>query len=94
MSERDLEQRFVRGVKRAGGGCFKWVSPGNAGVPDRIVVIDGRVIFVELKTEHGRLSILQKAQIRKLQQHGVNVKVLYGQAEVDAFVAEMKGGEV
>ena len=94
MLERDLEQRFVRGVKRAGGGCFKWVSPGNAGVPDRIVVIDGQVIFVELITEHGRLSILQKAQIRKLQQHGVNVKVRYGQAEVDAFVAEMKGGEV
>lgn len=60
MLERELERRLVRRVKEAGGIAAKWVSPGLAGVPDRIVFLPGgRVVFVELKRPGGKLTVLQ-----------------------------------
>ncbi len=45
----NIEQALKRSVEAAGGICWKLVSPGTAGVPDRICIHRGRVIFVELK---------------------------------------------
>ena len=88
--ERDVEKRLGAGVKLRGGRSFKWVSPGNAGVPDRIIVMpSGRVIFIELKEVGGRLSRQQELQIRKLQNLGADVRVLTGAHEVDVFLAEL-----
>ncbi len=38
MRERDIEKILTEEVKREGGRAYKWTSPGNAGVPDRIVI--------------------------------------------------------
>ena len=38
MKESQIESYMVRKVKEHGGLCFKFVSPGNPGVPDRIVI--------------------------------------------------------
>lgn len=90
--EKDIEKKFVDGIKKIGGRAYKFVSPGNAGVPDRIVVLPGGgVIFVELKTETGRLTGRQKIQIRTLSRLGCEVWKLYGEDHVEAFLAEMAG---
>ena len=79
ISEKELEKIFTGEIKKAGGCAYKFTSPGNDGVPDRIVCMpSGRVIFVELKTDKGRLSKLQKVQIAKLEKLGQQVTVLYG----------------
>lgn len=89
--EKDIEQKLVAGIKAQGGRAFKWVSPGNAGVPDRIVLLPGgRVIFVELKTDTGHLRPVQKAQINLLRKLGMDVRVLYGADEVREFLEEVK----
>ena len=47
MAEKDIERFLVNGVKKLGGVAYKFVSPGNAGVPDRLIVMPGgRVYFV------------------------------------------------
>ena len=52
--EKDIEKKLVDTVRRHGGLCLKWVCPGWAGVPDRIVLLPGgRIIFVELKRPKG-----------------------------------------
>lgn len=52
--ERDIERALSVMVRRHGGLCLKWVCPGWAGVPDRIVLLPGgRVIFVEVKRPKG-----------------------------------------
>lgn len=91
MKESTIESKLRDGVKRLGGRAYKFVSPGNDGVPDRIVVMPGRMpIFVELKTESGRLSLLQKVQIDRLKKLGQDVRVLYGMKEVEGFLQQIK----
>ena len=65
-SESDIEKRLRLGVKKLGGLCLKWVSPGFTGVPDRIILLPGgRVVFAELKApgkqERPRQRIVQEA---------------------------------
>ena len=88
MREREIESRLRDGVKKLGGLCYIFVSPGNRGVPDRIVLLPGGAVhFVELKTEVGRLSKIQRAQLKRMERLGVQVEVLYGPSEVDEFLA-------
>lgn len=90
MTEAQIENKMVRMVRERGGLCYKFVSPGNPGVPDRIVITpDGRTIYVELKTEIGRLSSIQKWQRSEFQKRGVDIRVLKGLDEVKAFVREV-----
>lgn len=89
MRESVIETYLREGVKKLGGRAYKWTSPGNDGVPDRIVVLPDRPpIFVELKTEKGMLSPLQKVQIARLRELGQDVRVLYGKEQVKGFLAE------
>ncbi|MGC4018923.1 MAG: VRR-NUC domain-containing protein [Muricomes sp.] len=79
MKEAEIEKILVREVKRLGGRAYKWVSPGNDGVPDRIVIFPNREpVFVELKTDKGKLSALQKVQCKKLLDLGQRVEIVYG----------------
>lgn len=87
MLERDIEARLVAGVKALGGKCYKFVSPGNVGVPDRIAVFPGGdVAFIELKTETGRTRPSQDMQIERLRSLGACVVVLHGMDEVLEFL--------
>ncbi len=93
MKESNIEKYFVKAIKDLGGRAYKWVSPGNNGVPDRIVFVKGSVpIFVELKNEKGVLSKLQKVQIERLKKLGQDVRVLKGLEEVKRFIEELKSG--
>lgn len=87
MRERDIEKILVNEVKKLGGRAYKWVSPGNDGVPDRIVIFPGQPpIFVELKTEKGELSSLQKVQIKRLKDLGQVVFIAKGLEGVSNFL--------
>lgn len=95
MKESTIEARLVREVKKRGGLCYKFTSPGSPGVPDRIVVLPGGVtVYVELKTETGRLANIQKWQIEELRKRGATVRVLKGMDQVLAFLEEVDKGEI
>lgn len=50
MKESEIESHLKRRVEALGGKCWKWVSPGRLGVPDRILILPGGIIwFVETK---------------------------------------------
>lgn len=93
MKESQIERRLVEGVKRLGGMCLKFVSPGTLGVPDRIIITaKGRVIFIELKTETGRLTKIQRYVIGEMQKRGADARVVKGIDEVKELLAEIEGG--
>lgn len=90
MTEADIEQRMRKAIESRGGLCLKFVSPGNNGVPDRIVITPlGRIVFVELKTENGVLSGIQRLMIDSLHLRRVDVRVLSGWKAVERFINEL-----
>ena len=84
MKEQHLEQQLVKTVEALGGVCWKLVSPGTAGVPDRIVLLpDGHVGFVEVKAPSGIVSAIQKHRLRQLKHLGFIAIVLNNPDEVE-----------
>ncbi|MCL2213435.1 MAG: VRR-NUC domain-containing protein [Oscillospiraceae bacterium] len=90
MSEKQIEKKMCDLIKSRGGLSYKFVSPNDPGVPDRIVITpQGVVWFVELKTEIGGARRLQKWQIERLSATGANVRLLKGWEQVAQFVDEV-----
>ena len=42
LKEKDIEKYLRDEIKKVGGIAYKFVSPGNSGVPDRLVLLPGR----------------------------------------------------
>lgn len=85
--EKDIEAYLREQVKALGGRAYKFVSPGNAGVPDRLVCLPrGKVIFVELKAPGKKPTALQTVQHRKLRELGFTVFVVSSKEGVGEFV--------
>ena len=91
MLERDIEAYLVEQVKKLGGRAFKFVSPGNSGVPDRLVCLPGGVIaFVEMKAPGGKSTALQTRQQSVLRGLGNWVEVLDSKDDVNVFISVCK----
>lgn len=92
-TEKYIEKKLVEKVKKLGGRAYKFVSPGNAGVPDRLVILpDNKVGFVEVKRQNGRLSRLQENQIRFLKSLGCKTFVLWNIDEIDQIIEKIQKG--
>lgn len=93
--QRGFQRKIVREflvecVKKLGGMCLKFVSPGTLGVPDRIIITkSGRIIFAELKSEVGRLSKLQQYIIGEIRKRNADVRVVRGISDVKTLPAEI-----
>ena len=87
MKESEIEEKLVKGIKGLGGIAYKFVSPGNIGVPDRLIILPGgKIFFIELKAEKGRLSQIQKYQIKRIRSLGAEVLVVRGSIGVTALL--------
>lgn len=87
--EKDIEARLKREVEKQGGWCLKFVSPGRAGVPDRLILLPGgRVLFVELKRWGEKPRPLQERVIAKLRNLGFEVWVLDDKKEIGKLLQE------
>ncbi len=92
MKEKEIETYLRMRISSFGGRAYKFVSPGNDGVPDRLVCLPGgKVIFVELKTAGGKLRPLQAAQIRRLQALGFPVLIINSKNQVDELIESLGG---
>lgn len=87
MREAELERYFRKAVRMVGGKTIK-LAPTEAGVPDRLVMLPyGRMFLVELKTETGALSRIQKHWHRQVADIGITVYTLHGREQVNSWVA-------
>lgn len=84
MSEKEIENYLVRKIKNKKGVAYKFTSPGNSGVPDRICMLpNGKLFFVELKSPGKKPRALQVNQIRKITDLGQRVYVVDSKEMVD-----------
>lgn len=87
MKESDIESKLTEGVKKAGGMCMKFVSPGFSGVPDRIILMPGgKVYFVETKRPGGDLKPLQEKVHSLFKVAGFDVHVIASKTDLQKFL--------
>ena len=90
MLERELENKLKRAVLDRGGLALKFVSPGLAGVPDRLILLPGaRIAFAELKAPGQKLRPLQQKRKRQLEQLGFAVYTVDSVAEMEKLLQEV-----
>jgi hypothetical protein len=90
--EKHIEERLLDEVKRRGGMCVKFIDPGRRGAPDRIIMLPGHPsYFAELKRPRafGELKSWQSRYHDDIRDAGQKVWVLWGDADVDAFLLEL-----
>lgn len=91
-NEKATESYLRDEVRKAGGTAYKFVSPGQTGVPDRIVVLPGgRIFFIELKSEGRKSTPKQRQQQERLRAMGCTV---YADIDTKAKVREVLANEI
>lgn len=89
-TEKIIETYLRNQIKAAGGRAYKFVSPGNAGVPDRLILLPGgRVVFVELKAPGRKPTAIQELQHKHIKDLGFEVFTLDRKSKVDDFIRGM-----
>jgi hypothetical protein len=93
--EKDIEHYFKTAVEKQGAIVWKFVSPGQAGVPDRLVLLPGgRVVFAEIKAPGKKPRPLQRAVFHRMARLGHDVFVIDSRPAVDRFAKEVMPDEV
>lgn len=89
-SEASIERRLKKEVEKIGGKALKFVSPGTAGVPDRMVLLPGgRMFFVELKAPGKELRALQQLRKKQLEKLEFKVLVIDTVEKIQQFIEEV-----
>lgn len=90
MKEYAIEKYLKSEVQRRHGFCLKFISPGMAGVPDRIVLLpNGKIGFAELKAPGKKPRRMQRVVIRQLYLLGCRVAVLDNFKSVEGFIRSL-----
>lgn len=90
MLEKQIEAYLVKRVKEIGGIAYKFTSPSNRGVSDRIVVLPkGGVWFIELKRAGGKLTRLQVMFAETMHVMGQRYACLWSKEEVDKWISQL-----
>ena len=90
MREKEVEMKLIQAVKNRDGLCLKFVSPGFAGVPDRIVLLpDGCVAFIEVKAYGEKPRPLQISRHKLLRRLGFKVYVLDDPEKIGGILDEI-----
>ena len=88
--EKDIEKKLVKYAESLGMLTFKFTSPSNAGVVDRIFIYRGQVFFMEIKTVSGKLTPLQKRHGAQLIAHDAHYGVAYGYAQGEKLLNDFE----
>lgn len=70
MRESEIEKSLKKATEKRNGLCIKFTSPGNKGVPDRLILMESKVAFVELKRPGQKLRPIQEYWKKKLIDRG------------------------
>ena len=86
--EKTIESRLTKRIKEVNGLCLK--LNGYKGIPDRIILLNGKCYFVELKDTGKRLRPEQKVWQDKLRRMGFVAVMVDSKDAVDSFVEEIR----
>ena len=87
MKESEIENLLVWHVEKLGGKAYKFTSPSNRGVSDRVVCMpDGSTYFIELKRpKGGHLSPLQQIFMGEMRMLNQKYACLWTEEQVNEW---------
>ena len=85
-SEKVLERNLNKEVKALGGWSIKILSNFITGLPDRLVLLNGRAYFVEVKSEGKKPSHIQRVVHKKLEALGFTVSIIDTTEKLNNFI--------
>jgi hypothetical protein len=92
MREKDLVNKIMQYLK-AVPELFCWKEHGGqfgtAGIPDIIICYRGKFVALEVKTENGKVSVLQEITLRKIRNAGGAALVVKSVDEVKKIIGAL-----
>ena len=93
-SEKALERKLCNEIKKLSGHAYKFVSPNQRGVPDRLCLLpNGIAVFVELKTTGKKPTKLQVLCIDELKALGQDCIVIDSSKALEELINGLKIGK-
>lgn len=89
--EQKIEKQLTTAVRNHGGLCWKFTSPGTAGVPDRIIILPGgHIAFIELKAPGQKPRPLQTHRHQQLTHLGATVRTIDNPNHIQQVINEIQ----
>lgn len=85
MTEAQLQAKIAKRLREHGWFVTKLIQTSTNGIPDLMAIRKGHVIFLEVKSEKGVVSELQKHVIASLQNMGVFATVVWSLEDIDVL---------
>jgi len=85
MSEQKIQTQIKKRLESHGWFVTKLKATSTNGIPDLLCIKRGRIAFLEVKTDDGVVSELQKYMIDKLNGHGCYARVVRSVEDVDVL---------
>lgn len=84
-----IEKYLKKEANKLGFLCFKFTS-GDNGVPDRIIIGNGQVVFTEVKAPGETPRPDQVVMLKKINQRGVPAVYVDTRDEVDLLLQQIQ----
>jgi len=89
MREKLIEDTATKAATRAGWTSYKWSSPNNTGVLDRLYFKKGYTFAIEYKKPGKRASPKQRHEAEKLTKAGIACRCYWSVPKATAFIGLM-----
>lgn len=88
MNETTISSKITNRLKKLGYIVIRLRSTGDSGWPDLMVLKDGHVDFIEVKTPTGKLSKIQEERRKQLQEAGFRCMVIHSTNQLKHYGLE------
>ena len=84
------KQSVINHATMLGYTVYKIKSTNVNGVPDVLLLKNGKAIFIEVKSENGVLTCQQQARIKEITDQDIHVAVVYSDTEAKDFIDHLE----
>jgi Holliday junction resolvase len=94
MKESVIQSQVIKYLEKIGWYVVKIIQTNKNGWPDLQAHKDGITIFVEVKSEKGKVSQLQQYRHKQLSDAGFKVLVIYSLKQITNELSSTNGSQI
>lgn len=76
IKEALIQEMIIKKYSALGFYVIKLIQTNKNGIPDLLLLKDGKAFFIEVKSSNGKVSQLQEYRHQELLKHGFETKIL------------------